>query len=577
MLLAPLLLVSKGALAADNPIAGRSASVKASILIKGLHKGTFAIPDSPASASLNVFDTLGTAGNNIYDLPVAQWTGLGTPAGSKGWKYKGSGSPTDPCAVVLIKSSVIKYVCKGTGVTITLPFAGDLGVVLNVGNQRYCAAFGGTTIKTDGNLLKRKDAPPPPACPTPGSRVRFVFPASGERVDGAIALAANEENALPIEQLDRVRFEYSPDGVNVFPIADIAADERYFETVWDTTEAGRGTYQVRVTLTDTSGGTSTDLITILVNDQPDPSLQVVCVDATTLVFDGSASSDPDGIDRYIWDFGDGESADGDVVEHRYVAPGVYYPQLTVVDAYGAFGVHHFGINTTNCMGQLKGCDPKSMKIETANPPGASWNMHWIKAAADKKKLGTYYSRNVNDWRTAAAAATFQFVANFEVVVELEPNSDPSKCEEGQRVQRTSMHGAKVVKKKGPKAGAEPHDPPAGGEVQCEYNDPDGDWCDDDYRKEHAVAIRALADAKEGWVKVHVAQSEIRWLDGPGTGAVSKRLIQAAGGYKYMAKFEASVKGDTRTVKCTWEVFLGAHGDARTVTVEITGVALVICS
>jgi PKD repeat protein len=51
-----------------------------------------------------------------------------------------------------------------------------------------------------------------------------------------------------------------------------------------------------------------------------------------VVFDGSESADPDGaIGQYLWDFGDGEKADGVQAVHRYAEPGVYAARLTVVD------------------------------------------------------------------------------------------------------------------------------------------------------------------------------------------------------------------------------------------------------
>ena len=68
-----------------------------------------------------------------YALPAAGWKGLGNPAGGKGYKYKGAGSPTDPCKVVVVKGAVVKAVCKGTGVTVAPPFVGDVGIVLTVG------------------------------------------------------------------------------------------------------------------------------------------------------------------------------------------------------------------------------------------------------------------------------------------------------------------------------------------------------------------------------------------------------------------------------------------------------------
>jgi len=57
-----------------------------------------------------------------------------------------------------------------------------------------------------------------------------------------------------------------------------------------------------------------------------------------ILFDGSASRDPDGdIANYSWDFGDGKTAYGMVVVHSYDNSGTYKPVLTVTDEYGAKG------------------------------------------------------------------------------------------------------------------------------------------------------------------------------------------------------------------------------------------------
>jgi cysteine-rich repeat protein len=117
-----------------------------------------------------VFDTtFGGAGTNTYPLAAAGWTGLGKPAGAKGFKYKGAGSLADPCKVVIVKTTVIKAVCAGAGVTLTPPFTSNAGVVLTLGTsstKRYCATLGGTPVKNDAKLFKHKDAPAPGSCPT---------------------------------------------------------------------------------------------------------------------------------------------------------------------------------------------------------------------------------------------------------------------------------------------------------------------------------------------------------------------------------------------------------------------------
>jgi len=52
-------------------------------------------------------------------------------------------------------------------------------------------------------------------------------------------------------------------------------------------------------------------------------------------FDGSRSVDTDGsITQYQWDLGDGRTAEGDIISHRYSTPGLYIVKLTVTDDKG---------------------------------------------------------------------------------------------------------------------------------------------------------------------------------------------------------------------------------------------------
>jgi hypothetical protein len=124
-------------------------------------------------AALTIFDTdLDGGGTATFELGAAGWTALGNPAGSKGYKYKGAADGSGPCTIVLIKSAVIKAVCKGTAVTLTTPFVATLGanLAIPVGTTaavRYCAELGGTEAKNDAKILKRKDAPAPAACAAP--------------------------------------------------------------------------------------------------------------------------------------------------------------------------------------------------------------------------------------------------------------------------------------------------------------------------------------------------------------------------------------------------------------------------
>jgi hypothetical protein len=182
---AAMLLVPAITRAADVLIPGKITIIKpgklAKFVAKPVSPATFTLPVAGSGSdpttggagggggSLQVFDTvLVGAGENTYALPAAGWKGLGSPAGDTGYKYKGTGLPGDPCKVVLVKERVIKAVCRGADVSFALPVIGAEAIVLSVGAtpDRYCAEFGGTDVKNDATLLKRKDAGAPTACGT---------------------------------------------------------------------------------------------------------------------------------------------------------------------------------------------------------------------------------------------------------------------------------------------------------------------------------------------------------------------------------------------------------------------------
>src|SRR6185369_16521042 len=145
------ILSAGNALAADEPdekMPGRIVLIRNGLLAKFVAKAVvaFDLPDANNNpivegGSLAIFDTTGAA-SDTFTLPAGtKWKGLGSPAGSKGYKYRGDGSTIDPCKVVLVKAKVVKAVCKGAGVNLPTPFTGNVGIVLNVGTdtKRYCA------------------------------------------------------------------------------------------------------------------------------------------------------------------------------------------------------------------------------------------------------------------------------------------------------------------------------------------------------------------------------------------------------------------------------------------------------
>ena len=101
-----------------------------------------------------------------------------------------------------------------------------------------------------------------------------------------------------------------------------------------------GTYNVTLTADNWLGlpcSSCQDSLIVTLNRKPianaGPNL-VCCIDKVS-VFDASGSSDPDGDSlTYIWDFGDGVTAEGVKVEHTYTKIGKYTVTLVVKDDSG---------------------------------------------------------------------------------------------------------------------------------------------------------------------------------------------------------------------------------------------------
>ena len=97
------------ALAVDNPIPAKVGVVKTMKLTKFVSKSAtgFPLPSGPSQdptitgAQIVFFDTGGAGGIFLHSLPASGWKGLGNPAGSKGYKYKGKNAGDTTCKVIL--------------------------------------------------------------------------------------------------------------------------------------------------------------------------------------------------------------------------------------------------------------------------------------------------------------------------------------------------------------------------------------------------------------------------------------------------------------------------------------------
>lgn len=101
-----------------------------------------------------------------------------------------------------------------------------------------------------------------------------------------------------------------------------------------------GTYTVKLTVNDdsnTSNSIDADETTVIVNSAPiaDAGPPLTGTPGEEVTFNGSYSSDADGeIREFFWNFGDGQTAVGDIVKHAYKESGTYMAMLTVRDNTG---------------------------------------------------------------------------------------------------------------------------------------------------------------------------------------------------------------------------------------------------
>lgn len=100
-----------------------------------------------------------------------------------------------------------------------------------------------------------------------------------------------------------------------------------------------GEYLVTLVVVGPSGtGRATTFVRAL-NNPPQALFSFLPSDpfeGESVTFDASASSDPDGdIARYAWDFGDGGTGEGAIVNHAFARPGDFQVMLTVTDGAGA--------------------------------------------------------------------------------------------------------------------------------------------------------------------------------------------------------------------------------------------------
>jgi hypothetical protein len=133
---------------------------------KNGNPATFPLPADHSGGSVLVVRDGGGLGD---PLTAGTWSGLGKPAGSKGWRYRNRVAPLGGAVrSLVIRATLIKLVAKGTG-TMPVPAApnGAITTVITAGAERYCAETAAPYLREiDGRLIEAKNQLPPAVCPS---------------------------------------------------------------------------------------------------------------------------------------------------------------------------------------------------------------------------------------------------------------------------------------------------------------------------------------------------------------------------------------------------------------------------
>ena len=125
-----------------------------------------------------------------------------------------------------------------------------------------------------------------------------------------------------------------------------------------------GTFVVTLNVTDISGHWDTDVMNVTVDDYTAPVAEAgsdIVVDEGEIVkFDGSGSTDDDGIVTYTWTFYDGTNAItlwGVAPSHNFSVPGVYTVILSVTDAAGLMGTDRMHVTVRDMIAPIAEAGP----------------------------------------------------------------------------------------------------------------------------------------------------------------------------------------------------------------------------
>ncbi len=183
-----------------------------------------------------------------------------------------------------------------------------------------------------------------------------------------------------------------------------------------------GVYTATLTVTDNVGQADQASVNIAVtNPAPTASFSFSIAGSSTVNFDASGSSDPDGgIVNYDWDFGDGDTGSGVAVSHTYTDSGDFEVTLTVTDDDGASDIAKARVVYDDFTGP-DGTAPNPNRWSE----WVSYDMSSVTMELNSNRMRTYCVDNIPDDDTIGCGIKTQATfSSFEVQVELHGTNGP---------------------------------------------------------------------------------------------------------------------------------------------------------
>jgi CDP-diacylglycerol--glycerol-3-phosphate 3-phosphatidyltransferase len=99
-----------------------------------------------------------------FDLPASGWRRIGKPSDPRAFLFKGKRRVDGGCSAVMLTRGEMRAACnlRGEHTHFDTPVQGKVFVELRVGagDRRFCASFGGKTLRNDAVLVRRSNAEP---------------------------------------------------------------------------------------------------------------------------------------------------------------------------------------------------------------------------------------------------------------------------------------------------------------------------------------------------------------------------------------------------------------------------------